>query len=79
MNDFPIKYCYPLRETNLIPANVVARQETTAEEILRRLSNEILKPMFTIINSKGSRGAPSHPGNKNKCKVNLCSFLSQEN
>ena len=44
-----------------IPENVEAREDTTAEEILRRCSNDMLKPMLTRINSKGSNGAPSHP------------------
>lgn len=42
---------------------VEARQETTAEEILSRCSNEILKPMLTMTNITGSNGAPSHPNN----------------
>lgn len=44
--------------------NVEAREDTTAEEILRRCSNEMLNPMLTITNNKGSRGAPSHPLDK---------------
>lgn len=60
-------------EITSIPENVEARQDTTAEEILRRWSNDILKPMFTIINSNGSRGAPSHPGTKKKTFL----FVSQ--
>lgn len=38
-----------------------ASEDTTAEEILMRCSNDMLKPMFTITNNKGRRGAPSHP------------------
>jgi len=64
-----------LKETNQIPENVEARQETTAEEILMRWSNEILKPMLTTINNKGSRGAPSHPTNQFECKITFCNFL----
>lgn len=44
-----------------IPENVDAREDTTAEDILRRCSNDMLKPMLTTTNSKGSKGAPSHP------------------
>ncbi|EEF36335.1 conserved hypothetical protein [Ricinus communis] len=44
-----------------IPENVEAREDTTAEDILRRCNNDMLKPMLTRTNSKGSRGAPSHP------------------
>lgn len=43
---------------------VDARQETTAEEIFSRCSNDILKAMLTITNSRGSTGAPSHPAIK---------------
>lgn len=49
------------RKNKDIPEKVDASEETTAEEILRRCSNDMLKPMFTITNSKGSSGAPSHP------------------
>lgn len=37
------------------------RQDTTADEILSKFSNDTLKPMLTITNSRGSSGAPSHP------------------
>lgn len=43
------------------PENVEAKQDTTAEEILRRCNNEMLKAMFTNTNSSGKSGAPSHP------------------
>lgn len=48
-----------------IPEKVEARQDTTAEEILRRCSKDMLKAMFTITKSKGSSGAPSHPARRN--------------
>ena len=44
-----------------IPENVEARQDTTAEEILSRYNKDMLKPMLTTTNNKGSSGAPSHP------------------
>lgn len=43
------------------PESVDARHDTTAEEILSKCNNDILKPMFTMTNSSGSKGAPSHP------------------
>lgn len=46
---------------NDIPETVDARQDTTAEDIFSKCSNDMLKPMFTITNNKGSKGAPSHP------------------
>lgn len=48
-------------ENENLPEKVDASEETTAEDILRRCSNAMLKPMLTIMNSKGSSGAPSHP------------------
>lgn len=44
-----------------LPENVDARQETTAIEIFRRCNNDMLNPMLTAINKRGSNGAPSHP------------------
>lgn len=40
---------------------VDARDETTADEILRSLKSAMLYPMFTITNNRGNNGAPSHP------------------
>lgn len=56
-----------------IPENVDARQDTTAEEILSRCNNEILKPMLTMTNKSGNKGAPSHPIARawNKCILAL--------
>lgn len=50
--------------TDIGTENVDAREDTTAEDILRRCSNDMLKPMLTITNSNGSNGAPSHPVDK---------------
>lgn len=44
-----------------LPENVDARQDTTAVEIFRRCNNDMLNPMLTTINRRGSNGAPSHP------------------
>lgn len=50
--------------TDIGTENVDAREDNTAEDILRRCSNDMLKPMLTTTNSKGSKGAPSHPLDK---------------
>lgn len=55
--------------TNKIPVNVDAREETTADEILSRCSNDMLKPMLTRTNNKGNNGAPSHPVTSKNCQV----------
>lgn len=47
------------------PDNVAAREETTAEEILTRLSNDMLKAMLVTIYNRGSNGAPSQPETSN--------------
>lgn len=47
--------------TDIGTENVDAREDTTAEEIFRRCSNDMLKPILTTINNSGSSGAPSHP------------------
>jgi hypothetical protein len=41
--------------------NVEARQDTTAEDIFSRCSKDILNPILTKTNSRGSSGAPSQP------------------
>ena len=43
------------------PENVEAKEDTTAEEIFSRCSNDILNPMLTNTKSSGSSGAPSQP------------------
>lgn len=48
-------------EKFILPEIVDVRQDTTADEILSKFSNDTLKPMLTITNSRGSSGAPSHP------------------
>ena len=41
-----------------IPAEVAVSEATTADDIFTKLSNEMLKAMFTNINSNGRNGAP---------------------
>lgn len=55
---FAVQYYFKPKFT---PENVDAREDTTAEEIFRRCSNDMLKPILTTINNSGSSGAPSHP------------------
>lgn len=43
------------------PENVEAREDTTAEDIFSRCSNDILNPILTTTNSRGNSGAPSQP------------------
>ena len=43
------------------PENVEAKEDTTAEEIFSRWSNDILNPILTNTKSSGSSGAPSQP------------------
>lgn len=63
-------------ERDHIPENVDAREDTNADEILSRCSNDMLNPMFTRTNSKGSRGAPSHPATS-QMKVELIQFIKR--
>ena len=48
-------------DPNNLPENVDARQDTTAVDIFRRCNKDMLNPMLTTINRRGSNGAPSHP------------------
>jgi hypothetical protein len=41
--------------------SIVAREETTAEEILTRLRSEMLNAILVTTYSRGSKGAPSQP------------------
>jgi hypothetical protein len=40
------------------PDKVDAREATKADVILTKLSNEMLKAMFVVMNKRGSSGAP---------------------
>lgn len=43
------------------PDSITTSEATTAEEILSRLSTDMLKAMLVLIYSSGSKGAPSQP------------------
>lgn len=50
------------------PEKVDARQDTTAEDILRRWSSDILYAILTITNNNGSSGAPAHSVRRRSCE-----------
>jgi hypothetical protein len=47
------------------PAEVAVSEATRADDIFTKLSNEILKAMFTSIKSNGRNGAPPQSSSKN--------------
>lgn len=55
------------------PAEVDVSEATSADDIFTKLSNEILKAIFTNINSNGRNGAPpqstKHGGT---CAIQAC-------
>lgn len=52
---------YKYGRQRIEPDNVDASEATSADDIFTKLSNDILKAMFTVIKTKGSNGAPSQP------------------